>query len=432
MTGGLQTKDRETNGQQFASTPLFPKNYRPDIDGLRALAVLPVIFFHAHINLFKGGFVGVDIFFVISGYVITLMILSENEEGEFKLSTFFARRIARLFPAIFLVIAITTLAAAQLLDHASFERYVESARASLVSLANFHFLGTGDYFAPRTEDMPLLHFWSLAVEEQFYLFWPISLLLLYKYLSRKLSLMLIILAIGTSLSIALYLQPERTDTAFYMLVPRMWELLLGAGVAMLSAGPSSKTASQLSGLAGITLILISIFGIDSSVQFPGIVIILPTLGTAMILWSGHRQNTHSGLTNIILAWRPLVMIGLISYGLYLWHYPLLTLMRLYIAKEPSQWAIIGAITLTFGIAALSYRYYEYPLRQAARTRKSNHPAFIFLICGLVLSLVLRPSVCRRILQQRHFERGNDHKGNGRTRKHPQEGSWLFNGEFRIF
>ncbi len=360
--------------------------YRSDVDGLRALAVLPVLLFHAEIPGFDAGFIGVDIFFVISGYVITGMILREISRDRFSLVNFFQRRIYRLFPALFLVIIATTILCALLLEPDSYRDFQNSAVAAYLSVANFYFNAQSGYFATATKDMPLLHFWSLAVEEQFYLVWPLALLVI---AGRKWLAHLPAIIIGTillSFELSISLLPDRLDSAFYLLPPRMWELMLGALIAALPAQILSTSIRNVIAALGLSAIIVGYVYIGPEHLFPGWVALWPTVGTALLIWSGHgimTDQSNNLWLNRLLSWRPLVAIGLISYGLYLWHFPLLTLGRLYYVQPVPVIVNISLLLLSTMLAIISYRYYEAPIR--VRGNAGQLPgAFKILFLGILL------------------------------------------------
>jgi len=331
--------------------------YRPDIDGLRTLAVLPVILFHAGATWLPGGFVGVDIFFVISGYLISTIILRDVQAGEFSFLRFYERRLRRIIPAL-LVMLLVTVAVFQVIalpDQA--QGAAESGIAAILSLSNFYFWRQSGYFAPTAEFMPLLHTWSLAVEEQFYLIFPVILLAVWKL---RLPVNWVIL-IGTVLAFAtgLWLSINKPSVAYYLLPARAWELALGAVIAAGVVPQVGRGLREVVPALGVGMILFAIFWIRSDMIFPGWVAIIPCLGAAMVIHS----SGQSWVARRILSSRPMVFVGLLSYSLYLWHWPILVALRIRTANADLDLLVAaGAVLLTFVLAWLSWRYVEQPFR----------------------------------------------------------------------
>lgn len=356
--------------------------YRPDIDGLRALAIIPVILFHAGATWLPGGFIGVDVFFVISGYLISSIILRETAAGEFSFLRFYERRLRRIIPAL-LVVLIATVATFQVIalpDQA--QQTAESGIAALLSVSNFYFWRTSGYFAPAAEYMPLLHTWTLAVEEQFYLIFPMVVLVLLKLrLSVKW-----VFATGTVAAFVFgyWLSVEKSSVAYYLLPARAWELAIGA---VLAAGvvPVVRGAAMREFLPafGIGLIVFSMFYIRSDMVFPGWVALMPCLGAAMVIHAGGR----SWVAQRVLAARPVVFVGLLSYSLYLWHWPVLTALRIRTANAHLDLPIVaGAIVAIFLLAWVSWRYVERPFRN--RHSLPNRRMFSALGAGAALATAI--------------------------------------------
>jgi len=333
------------------------------MDGLRALAVLPVILFHARLGC-PGGFVGVDVFFVISGYLISSLILKEIAAGDFSLPAFWERRIRRIFPALLAMVLAVVVAGWFMFLPADFALLGKSVVAQTTLLSNVFFFRQGlvgdGYFAPASDVKPLLHTWSLAVEEQFYLFFPLLLI----YLSRRPRISLTaalawLAAISFGLSVAgSYGYPPAT---FYLLPTRAWELLLGALlVRWRDRGAASAAVRGASGWLGLGLIGMTIFCYHRDTRFPGLAALPPCLGAALIIYSGEQGLLLPGR---MLACRPLVFIGLISYSLYLWHWPALVFAKYWLQAEPGA-AFRGSLLLaSLGLAALSWKYVELPFRR---------------------------------------------------------------------
>lgn len=336
--------------------------YRRDIDGLRALAVVPVILFHAGVAPFTGGYVGVDVFFVISGYLIAGLITAEMERGRFTVVGFYERRIRRIFPALFLVLAASFVAAFFLLLPQTFTEFSKSLVAATLFASNMLFDRSTGYFASPAEREVLLHTWSLAIEEQFYLLFPLLLLTARRFAGgRFLPVLLPILALSLAFGVASELL--RPHQSFYLLPARGWELLLGAVLAHeVVRAPSGARLRDLLSLAALVMLGVSIFVFDQSTPYPGWHALLPCLGTALLIWCG--KGGEAGFVQRLLAWRPLVFVGLISYSLYLWHWPLLAFSRARKlgALEPLETAAVLAVVVTLSV--LSWRYVERPFRGA--------------------------------------------------------------------
>lgn len=337
--------------------------YRPEIDGLRAIAILPVVFYHAGVTWFSGGFVGVDVFFVISGYLITSIILGERQAGSFTLAGFYGRRIRRIFPALFVMMGASYPIAWALLDPSAMQEFSGSVAASTIFLANVYFLDVSGYFATAAEFKPLLHNWSLSVEEQFYLLFPMAVLLSWRMGPRWQAGLFLVLALA-SLGLAQW-QIERGESAraFFLLYARFWELMTGVLVAYWLASPRGaalRDSGRLrhGALVGVALILAAVFGYDSETAFPGLAALLPCLGAALVIALANAQS----LAGRILGWRPVVFVGLVSYSLYLWHVPLLVFTRIGTGRD-DVWLLLGACAVAFGLACLSWRYVERPFRR---------------------------------------------------------------------
>ncbi len=377
-------------------------DYRPDLDGLRAVAVLPVILFHLGFPHTPGGFVGVDVFFVLSGYLITRQIAIELSEGRFSLLDFYDRRMRRLLPALFaMLIGSTTLALIVLLPR-DLDDFGESLVAAVFSISNFYFWTASGYFAPAAETMPLLHTWSLAVEEQFYLLFPPLMLLLWRIRSANAWRTLAILAL-ISFVASIWATRAAPEAGFYLLPMRAWELLLGS---LLALAPNFTPASlrQRNAAAGFGLLAIgaAIVAFDTSTPFPGMAAALPCLGAALVIWSGqpsplagvNADVEPSPLVLRLLSLPPLVFIGLISYSLYLWHWPLIVLGGQWtttLSSPTSTALIVGA---TFAIASASWRFIEQPLRRGTslwttrglRVRSSGVLVALLALVGLTLDI----------------------------------------------
>jgi len=345
-------------------------NYRKEIDGLRAVAVLPVIFFHAGVEFFSGGYVGVDVFFVISGYLITTIILSEMQAGQFSLANFYERRARRILPALFFVVLLCLPFAWRWMMPDDLKEFSESIVAVAFFYSNVFFWLQSGYFDTAAELKPLLHTWSLAVEEQYYLLFPLFILLMWRFGKRAIFLSLA-LAGTASLALAQWNAIDAPAATFFLLPTRLWELLVGSLTAFyllygargrLDPRTAPGYLRQLAGACGVLLILYSIIVFDEHTPFPGLLALAPTLGTALIIVFA----TADTLTGRFLGNRAFVGIGLISYSAYLWHQPLFAFGRLNTLGEPRSELMIALGVLALALAYLTWRYVEQPFRNKQR------------------------------------------------------------------
>ncbi len=337
--------------------------YRPDIDGLRAIAVLGVIFFHADFGC-DGGFVGVDVFFVISGFLITSLIIKDLRAGNFSILGFWERRARRIFPALFVVTIATIIFGYFLLLPRDFELLGGSVLwLSLFTSNVFFWRNTNSYFAGSAEEMPLLHTWSLSLEEQFYLVVPFALLLLFKW--RKSSGLMWIVSLGVLLSLLIsVLGTMRYESAsFYLLPTRAWELGVGSMVALSKPLRSYPLKSAMA-FVGILCVLVPFFIYDRSIPFPGLFAVPPVLGSALLILSGQNTKISDPVLMVtrILSIKPLVFIGLLSYSLYLWHWPLLAFNEYLVIGKNSLLIKSILILISFLLAFVSWRFIEKPIR----------------------------------------------------------------------
>lgn len=355
--------------------------YRPDIDGLRAVAVLPVVLFHAGSQTFSGGYVGVDIFFVISGYLIGGIIVEEIGQGRFTILNFYERRIRRLFPALFTVIAASAVIASFVFMPADFRDFGESAAAATLFVANILFWQEAGYFDTPAAVKPLLHTWSLSVEEQFYVVFPVFMILVRRWLKGRWVLWLLpvlVLSFGLSVWGAIY----KPSSTFYLAPTRAWELLTGVLLALGVFAPVARRWLRESlALAGLALIAWAVLRFDEHTAFPGLNALFPVLGAALLIHSGRNGTIVSRL----LGQRPLVFTGLISYSLYLWHWPLIVFAG-YINIHPlSDVQMSLVVLLSIGLAILSWRYVERPFR--SRSRIAVRPLFAGAAAAMALLVV---------------------------------------------
>ncbi len=332
--------------------------YRPEIDGLRAIAVLPVILFHAGFDLFSGGYVGVDVFFVISGYLITGIIIDDLEKGRFSIAHFYERRARRILPALYFVMACCIPFAWVLMDPYELKEFAQSLVATSLFLSNVFFFLKSDYFDVASEEKPLLHTWSLAVEEQFYIVFPLLLLLLWR--RKRLMVVTIVVLLLTSLLSAE--RGWRIDPSwnFYLPFARVWELMTGSLCALAMRYFHLRSNNVFAGL-GLAALLAAVFLYDASTPFPSLYSLVPVAGTALVILFG---TPTSGVGRILAAQGP-VSLGLISYSAYLWHQPILAFLRIRSPVHPAVWEMLSAIGLALLFAALSYRYIETPFRRRA-------------------------------------------------------------------
>lgn len=363
--------------------------YRREIDGLRALAVLPVILFHAGFDLFSGGFVGVDVFFVISGYLITTILLNELENGQFSLLNFYERRARRILPALFFVMVACLPFAWLWLMPSDMKLFAQSLVAVTLFSSNILFWRKSGYFDPAADLNPLLHTWSLAVEEQYYLLFPLFLMLTWRY-GRRWVLMSLVLTAVASLALAHWASAMKPVAGFYLLPTRGWELLIGAFIAFWQTSERGKRATvpalarELGGLAGIALLLYGIFAFDSGTPFPSLYALVPTIGTALIILFASPQTS----VGKFLGTQPLVGIGLVSYSAYLWHQPLFAFARHRSLLEPGQGLLTALGALSLVLAFFSWKYVEAPFRNKQRFARGQIFGYSAAVSVVVASVGL--------------------------------------------
>ena len=346
--------------------------YRPEIDGLRAVAVLVVVLFHAGMG-FRGGYVGVDVFFVISGFLITTIIRHDLESGEFSLLSFWERRARRILPALFVVTGASAMAGWWMLFPSDLAEFARSLAAQALFCANVVFWKGAGYFGENAEEQPLLHTWSLAVEEQFYLAIPLLLLALFHLTRRRQGLVFssLLAVFFGSLVLSVWWVNRHPSAAFFSLPSRAWEMALGALVA--TAPATLKTAARLPrevvAATGLALILGPVFSYTSDTPFPGLAALAPCFGAAAVIWANGDGPTWTGR---FLALRPMVFVGLISYSLYLWHWPLLAFGKYQTLAPLSVSSRITLVAVAVLAAVISWRWVETPFRNRAicATRRS--------------------------------------------------------------
>ena len=332
--------------------------YRSDIDGLRAVAVIPVVLFHAGISQVSGGFVGVDVFFVISGYLITGLILDDMAKGHFSIASFYARRARRGIPALFAALVGASGCSCALLMEDRTRAFGHSLIATVFFSSNFEFWKLSGYFQDP-EVKPLLHTWSLAVEEQFYIVYPLFLFIVARYLRKRFVLALVPVFV-LSLAFCIWGVSTHRSMTFYLAPARAWELLLGGLLAIPVIPPLRHRAmADVLGLFGLILLVYSFVKLSGALPFPGANALYPTLGAALIIYSGTTGGTFVAR---VLSTRPIVFIGLISYSLYLWHWVILVFLKYYLVRQLASWEIAAEIALCLVVASLSWKFIEAPFR----------------------------------------------------------------------
>ena len=365
--------------------------YRADIDGLRAIAVLPVVLYHAGVPEITGGFLGVDVFFVISGFLITSIVATEVAAGRFSLLSFYERRARRILPALTVVVLSTLVVGWFFLVPTEYRDLGQSTLATALFLSNIYFKSEIDYFSPAAEFAPLLHTWSLAVEEQFYLFFPPMLAAIFAWRGRSAVLWAVIGLTVLSLAAAAVLLPIKPGWVFYLIFFRAWELGVGALLALSTfSAPRHVLPREVIGVAGLLAILVPVFLYDANTPFPGLAAVPPVFGTAAIIYVG--SSSLGSIVNRLLAHRFLVWIGLISYSLYLWHWPILAFVRIGMAHValPLNVGLI-AVAVSVVIAWVSYRFIERPFRIRSRFRFTRKAIFS-LSAAMLFAMVLTGSV----------------------------------------
>ncbi|MFV8258345.1 acyltransferase family protein [Bdellovibrio bacteriovorus] len=367
--------------------------YRPEIDGLRAIAVVAVIVFHLNAQWLPGGFAGVDVFFALSGFLITSIIVREKESGIFSFKSFYIRRMKRILPPLYALVAATVLLGVLVLTPKDFRYFKESIKYLLMFCSNVYFGKGGDYFGPQSAEMPLLHTWSLAVEEQFYFFWPVLFGLSYKIRNGWKKSLFVVLVICSFVYGEYLLQiKSNKPLAYYSLFSRYGEMLLGAGVAILMVNKDSplnglgRYLSNLSCLLGIVMLLGSFVLLGESVRFPGVNALPSVVGTLLLIVG---MTNYQGVVVAVLSSPLFSHLGKISYSLYLWHWPILAYMRyMFGARDlPVTWIFV-AVFLTYVCSVFSY----YTVEQSVRNLKmsfANTLASCLVVPTIVIVVALR-------------------------------------------
>jgi len=361
-------------------------NYRSEIDGLRAVAILPVLLFHAGFSVFSGGYIGVDVFFVISGYLITSIILAELKKDNFSLKRFYERRARRILPALSVVLLATSILTFIFMPPELMKSYSNSLMSVVTFSSNFHFYMSSGYFSTAAEHKPLLHTWSLAVEEQYYILFPFLLMALTKIGLSNIIKITIALTLASLLLSQYLASTQQHDANFYLIFSRAWELLVGSLIALtgISKNKASNSLRDVLGLIGLALIAYAMLTFDNHTPFPSFYTLIPILGTALlIIFTNENSFVGKFLGNKLF-----VGIGLISYSLYLWHQPLFAITRLKTEGEPSEAVFLALILLTFILAFLTYRFIETPFRKRQITfnvpplTAAKYSIVFFIILGI--------------------------------------------------
>jgi peptidoglycan/LPS O-acetylase OafA/YrhL len=366
--------------------------YRREIDGLRALAVIPVILFHAGFSIFSGGFIGVDIFFVISGYLIASIILSEYKSNTFSFLRFYERRARRILPALFFIIIVTLPFTWLWITPSDLKEMGGSIATVAIFASNFYFRGKMGYFETAAETKPYLHTWSLAVEEQFYLLFPICLIILLYLLKHRPGWVLSVLFASAIVSLGLADWGTRNMpiASFFLLPTRGWELMVGVMIAFgyqyypekTSTITNDRLVRETASFIGFCMIVAAVMLYTEETPFPGIYALLPTLGAALII----LFCTFETFIGRILSSKLFVGIGLISYSAYLWHHPIFALARHYSIFEPSQTTFLVLTVLSFILAALSWRFVERPFRQKS-VISSKRVVQLGISCSIIITII---------------------------------------------
>lgn len=380
--------------------------YRPDLDGMRAIAVVAVVLYHFGVPYVPGGFVGVDVFFVLSGYFISRQIFTELDQGRFSLTGFYDRRIRRLFPALFLMLAVTTAAASVLLLPDELERFGRTLLGAALSVSNFVFWRESGYFAPAAQAMPLLHTWSLAVEEQFYLLFPVAMMLLWRLGRLPLTVLLVTAVVG-SFGLGVWMTGRYPATAFYLLPFRFWELAMGCVLGLAVVPAPRGPWREILRLAGLAMVFAAIFLFDKSTPMPGVSALLPCVGTAFVILAGLGEATggHAGwpgarpqFTLHLLSAPPMVVTGLMSYSLYLWHWPILVLAEHRLATPLDGIAKGVLLAVVVMAAAASWLLVERPLRTGQYVWTRSWHRYAVGLAMVILVALVGEGLRTRVLQ----------------------------------
>lgn len=356
--------------------------YRSEIDGLRALAVVPVILFHAGFDWFSGGFVGVDVFFVISGYLITTILIEELENRNFSIVNFYERRARRILPALFFVMLVCIPFAWQWMLPLQMQEFSQSLIAVSLFASNFLFWQQSGYFDTAAEEKPLLHTWSLAVEEQYYVFFPIFLLLAWRFGRHSVFWLVVLMTVG-SLALSEWAWRNMSNANFFLAPTRAWELFAGS-IAAFIVQRRGVLKSDLLAMTGLVAIVLSIFAYDKNTPFPSAYALLPVGGVVLLVLYGEKTTIAAK----ILSNRIAVGIGLISYSAYLWHQPLFAFARIRSVDHPSVELMAGLSIASLFLAYFSWRFVETPFRSKSNKAMSRAKIFIFSLLGMLFFITV--------------------------------------------
>ena len=365
-----------------------PKNtaeFRPDIEGLRGIAILLVLLFHAGLPWTPGGFIGVDVFFVISGFLITGKLWRESQQpGGLSIAKFYAWRIRRLLPAALVAVALISLVGLLIAAPLDRSELAADGAASALSIANMRFIGSVDYFAPTSSPSPFLHFWSLSVEEQFYLVWPALIVLLtWRGGSSRRLIAALLIGVVASFALSMWLTDASPARAFYLLPTRVWQLGVGGLLALIGVMGTSRRSGALA-WAGLAAVAVAGVALTAEMPYPGLAALLPTAGAVALLYGGAAPGGPMRL----LAAAPLRFLGKISYSLYLWHWPLLVLPIMFLERALTGVEIVASVAVAIGVSWLSWRFVEQPFRYGDRSRRATSWSAIRIGVAGILSVAL--------------------------------------------
>ena len=363
-----------------SKVPKIIKEYRPELNGLRALAVILVLFFHLDIPWMQGGFLGVDVFLVVSGYFISKNILHGLQNNSFSFKKFYTKRLRRLFPALIFTLILVIIAGYFFFTPSSYERLGKSAIFASFSISNFFFWNEAGYFNLESTYKPLLHMWSLSLEEQFYLFWPLLLVLLYKFKKKYLHFFILLLAIASIVLGELYI--SNNPSAVFFLIPfRMFEFLLGASCIWLEQFLYKKRLYILESLflLGLVLIIYSAIKFDHFSRMPGVLSLIPCIGTMLIIVAGKAPNFSWILKNNVVE-----TIGKGSYSIYLIHWPIIVYYKYWTLADLSYTTqiIIGSISIVLGL--LMWHFIENTFRYRKSKKLKIDPVWFTVPTLIVL------------------------------------------------
>ena len=359
--------------------------FRPDIEGLRGIAILLVLLYHAGLPWTPGGFIGVDVFFVISGFLITGKLWRESQQpGGLNIAKFYAWRIRRLLPAALVAVVLISLVGLLIAAPLDRSELAADGAASALSIANMRFIGSVDYFAATSSPSPFLHFWSLSVEEQFYLVWPALIVLLtWRGGSSRRLIAALLIGVVASFALSMWLTDASPARAFYLLPTRVWQLGVGGLLALIGVMGTSRRAGALA-WAGLAAVAVAGVALTAEMPYPGLAALLPTAGAVALLYGGAAP---SGPVRLLAA-APLRFLGKISYSLYLWHWPLLVLPLMFLERALTGVEVVASVAAAIGVSWLSWRFVEQPFRYGDRSRRATSWSAIRVGVAGILSVAL--------------------------------------------